>query len=124
MTPSYFQVDVPMKNTAAPERRGTHVFTGTADDDAQALRRAHEMYEAARRARAAGRPLPRRRPEGWGGHAAYARDGNRTGRPPSSRSGSGTTSRCGDDPLRVDGLGPEPRPARFRAQATYVLSTR
>jgi hypothetical protein len=66
MTQPYFQVAVPMRSIAQPDRRGMHVFTGSADDGRQALRMARETCEAALAARAAGCPLPGRLPNGWG----------------------------------------------------------
>lgn len=66
MAKPYFQVDVPTRSVAPPGRQGRHVFTGSADDGKQALRMAREMCEAALAAQAAGHPLPRRCPDGWG----------------------------------------------------------
>ncbi|MDX2405086.1 hypothetical protein NJO91_18420 [Streptomyces microflavus] len=66
MTKVYFQVDVPTRNCAQPERCGLHVFTGAAETEADALRIAREACEAAVAARAAGFAVPRRQPDGWG----------------------------------------------------------
>ncbi|MYR57475.1 hypothetical protein GTY54_14970 [Streptomyces sp. SID625] len=62
----YFQVDVPTWSATQPERQGRHIFTGSADDGRQAVRLARSVCEATLAARAAGEPLPRRSPDGWG----------------------------------------------------------
>ncbi|MFF5393242.1 hypothetical protein ACFY5H_33870 [Streptomyces sp. NPDC013012] len=62
----FFEVDVPIHDTANPARKGLHVFTGVADSPATALRRAHEVYDAALAARAAGLEAPGKQPDGWG----------------------------------------------------------
>ncbi|MEU5539129.1 hypothetical protein [Streptomyces sp. NPDC020362] len=64
MTLRTYQVDVPIHNTANPAR-GVHVFTGVADSPA-ALRRAHEVYDAALAAHTAGLEIPGRQPDSWG----------------------------------------------------------
>ncbi|WP_329202798.1 MULTISPECIES: hypothetical protein [unclassified Streptomyces] len=64
MTKDYFEVDVPIRNTEG--LRGVHVFTGQADSDSAAIKAAHEVYNAARAAAAAGREIPHGRPDGWG----------------------------------------------------------
>ncbi|MFE1545015.1 hypothetical protein ACFW61_31745 [Streptomyces microflavus] len=79
MTKVYFQVDVPTRNCAQPERCGLHVFTGAAETEADALRIAREACEAAVAARAAGAAIPRRRPDGWGGARGSFRLGVRLG---------------------------------------------
>ncbi|MDT0489218.1 hypothetical protein ACPEIF_13415 [Streptomyces sp. NPDC012600] len=66
MTKLYFQVDVPTRNSAQPERCGLHVFTGPAETESEALRIAREACEAAVAAREAGFAVPRRSPDGWG----------------------------------------------------------
>ncbi|MFE6946070.1 hypothetical protein [Streptomyces chartreusis] len=58
-----YEVDVPIHDTGHPDRRGVHVFTGVADSPAAALRRAHEVYDAAHMA---GREIPGRQPDSWG----------------------------------------------------------
>ncbi|MEU8622690.1 hypothetical protein [Streptomyces sp. NPDC048623] len=62
----FFEVDVPIHDTANPALKGLHVFTGVADSPATALRRAHEVYDAALAARTAGLEVPGRQPDGWG----------------------------------------------------------
>ncbi|WP_030220379.1 hypothetical protein [Streptomyces bikiniensis] len=59
----FYEVDVPIHDTASPTLRGLHVFTGVADSPTTALRRAHEVYDAAR---TAGLEDPGRQPDGWG----------------------------------------------------------
>ncbi len=66
MTKLYFQVDVPTRNAAQPDRCGLHVFTGAAETETEALRMARETCDAAVAAHAAGSAIPRRRPDGWG----------------------------------------------------------
>ena len=66
MTRIYFQVHVPIRNSARPEQRGLHVFTGAADTWSAALRIARETCDTAVAAQKAGLPVPGRRPDGWG----------------------------------------------------------
>ncbi|MET8944574.1 hypothetical protein ABZX30_13575 [Streptomyces sp. NPDC004542] len=61
-----YEVDVPIHDTTDPARRGVHVFTGVADSPAAALRRAHEVYDAALAAHTAGREIPGKQPDQWG----------------------------------------------------------
>ncbi|MFJ5142728.1 hypothetical protein [Streptomyces sp. NPDC088707] len=61
-----YEVDVPIHDTADPARRGLHVFTGVADSPAAALRRAHEVYDAALAAQQAGLEVPGKEPDSWG----------------------------------------------------------
>ncbi|MGC5041069.1 hypothetical protein ACLQ2C_36640 [Streptomyces sp. DT73] len=61
-----FEVDVPIRSAAQPGARGVHVFTGRAENRHAAVRIAHEVYDAARAAREAGREIPHGRPDGWG----------------------------------------------------------
>ncbi|MGV9247996.1 hypothetical protein [Streptomyces sp. NPDC003710] len=65
MTLRIYEVDVPIHDTSNPARRGLHVFTGVADSPAAALRRAHEVYDAALAAHAAGLEIPSRQPDSW-----------------------------------------------------------
>ncbi|CAL9327273.1 hypothetical protein [Streptomyces sp. SudanB182_2057] len=51
-------VDVPIHHTSNPALRGLHVFAGEADSRSTALRRAHEVYDAALAARQAGLEIP------------------------------------------------------------------
>ncbi|MFF5391875.1 MULTISPECIES: hypothetical protein [unclassified Streptomyces] len=62
----FFQVKVPMANSAQPEQCGVHIFTGPADTCLDALRIARETCNAAIAAQNAGNPIPRRRSDGWG----------------------------------------------------------
>ncbi|MCZ4101007.1 hypothetical protein [Streptomyces sp. H39-C1] len=62
----FFEVDVPIHDAANPDLRGLHVFTGEADSPTAALRRAHEVYDAALAAHAAGREIPDKQPDSWG----------------------------------------------------------
>ncbi|MFI2214968.1 hypothetical protein [Streptomyces sp. NPDC020141] len=62
----FYEVDVPIHDTTNPARRGVHVFTGVADSPAAALRRAHEVYDAALSAHTAGREIPSRQQDSWG----------------------------------------------------------
>ncbi|MBY8889087.1 hypothetical protein K7472_30210 [Streptomyces sp. PTM05] len=62
----YFEVDVPIHRTGQPGLNGVHIFTGRADSRSAAVRIAHEVYDAARAAAAAGREIPHGRPDGWG----------------------------------------------------------
>ncbi|WP_240450129.1 hypothetical protein [Streptomyces sp. S1] len=66
MTGTYFQVNVPTRDSVQPEQCGLHVFTGSADTWSDALRIARETYEAAASAQREGHPIPRRRQDGWG----------------------------------------------------------
>ncbi|MFJ4320635.1 hypothetical protein ACIP46_35935 [Streptomyces lavendulae] len=66
MAKEFFEVDVPIRNTESPGLRGVHVFTGQADSGTAAIKAAHEVYDAARAAAAAGREIPHGRPDGWG----------------------------------------------------------
>ncbi|QKV96040.1 hypothetical protein HUT19_33500 [Streptomyces sp. NA02950] len=66
MAKPYFEVNVPIRNTARPGLHGLHVFTGQADNSHRALRLAREAYDAALAAQAAGLELPGQRPDGWG----------------------------------------------------------
>ncbi|MFJ3505037.1 hypothetical protein [Streptomyces sp. NPDC090135] len=43
-----------------------HVFTGEADSPTTALRRAHEVHDAALAAQQAGLEIPAKQPENWG----------------------------------------------------------
>ncbi|MET8572292.1 hypothetical protein [Streptomyces sp. NPDC004783] len=45
---------------------GLHVFTGEADSLTTALRRAHEVYDAALAAHTAGLEIPGKQPDSWG----------------------------------------------------------
>lgn len=60
------EVDVPIHDTTHPDRHGLHVFTGVADSLAEALRRAHEVYDAALAAHTAGLEIPSKQPDQWG----------------------------------------------------------
>ncbi|MEU5632122.1 hypothetical protein ACH47C_23425 [Streptomyces rishiriensis] len=60
------EVDVPIHDTTDPDRRGLHVFTGVADSLTAALRRAHEVYDAALAAQQAGLEIPGKQPDSWG----------------------------------------------------------
>ncbi|MFJ5787921.1 hypothetical protein [Streptomyces hydrogenans] len=62
----FYEVGVPIHDTANPARRGLHVFTGVADSPAAALRRAHEVYDAALAAQQAGLEVPGKEPDSWG----------------------------------------------------------
>ncbi|MEU8764776.1 hypothetical protein [Streptomyces sp. NPDC048659] len=62
----FYEVDVPIHDTTNPALKGRHVFTGIADSPTTALRRAHEVYDAALAARTAGLEGPGRQPDGWG----------------------------------------------------------
>ncbi len=62
----FYEVDVPIHNTADPARRGLHVFTGEAGSPTAALRRAHEVYDAALTAQQAGLQIPGKQPDNWG----------------------------------------------------------
>ncbi|MFJ3786883.1 hypothetical protein [Streptomyces sp. NPDC090093] len=62
----FYEVDVPIHDTANPDRRGLHVFTGEADSPATALRRAHKVYDAALAAHTAGLEIPGKQPDNWG----------------------------------------------------------
>ncbi|MEW2497564.1 hypothetical protein AB0942_29115 [Streptomyces nodosus] len=62
----FYEVDVPIHDTANPARRGLHVFTGEADSPTTALRRAHEVYDAALAAHTAGLEIPGKQPDSWG----------------------------------------------------------
>ncbi|MET9438099.1 hypothetical protein [Streptomyces sp. NPDC006551] len=59
----FYEVDVPIHDTANPALRGLHVFTGEADSPTTALRRAHEVYDAAH---TAGLEIPGKQPDSWG----------------------------------------------------------
>ncbi|MFY4722224.1 hypothetical protein [Streptomyces sp. LaBMicrA B280] len=61
-----YEVDVPIHDALGPARRGVHVFTGVADSPAAALRRAHEVYDAALAAQRAGLEIPGKQPDNWG----------------------------------------------------------
>lgn len=61
-----YEVDVPIHDTTDPDRRGLHIFTGVADSPAAALRRAHEVYDAALAAHTAGLEVPGKQPDNWG----------------------------------------------------------
>ena len=63
--PPYYEVDVPIRSTETPTRRGMHVFTGWASSRAAAVQAAHEVYDAARAAAEAGREIPHGSPDGW-----------------------------------------------------------
>ncbi|WP_030423209.1 hypothetical protein [Streptomyces sp. NRRL F-5065] len=62
----FYEVDVPIHDTANPALRGLHVFTGEADSPTTALRRAHEVYDAALAAHTAGLEVPGKQPDSWG----------------------------------------------------------
>lgn len=62
----YFQVNVPIRSAAEPERRGLHLLTGPAGSGSEALRIARETCEAALDAQTAGSRTPYREPSGWG----------------------------------------------------------
>jgi hypothetical protein len=79
-----YEVDVPIHDTTNPALRGLHVFTGEADSPTTALRRAHEVYDAALAAHTAGLEIPGKQPDSWGARAsARLADGvaRREGRP-------------------------------------------
>ncbi|WP_420713312.1 hypothetical protein [Streptomyces sp. Tu 6176] len=59
----FYGVDVPIYDTTNPARRGLHVFTGEADSPTTALRRAHEVYDAALAAHTAGLEIPGKQPD-------------------------------------------------------------
>ncbi|WP_369384233.1 hypothetical protein [Streptomyces sp. cg36] len=61
-----YEVDVPIHDTTNPALRGLHVFTGEADSPTTALRRAHEVYDAALAAQQAGLDIPGKQPDSWG----------------------------------------------------------
>ncbi|MFJ2753572.1 hypothetical protein [Streptomyces sp. NPDC087297] len=65
MSERYFELNVPIRSTDRGQR-GVHVFTCRADCDSADLQAAHEVYDAARAAAAAGREMPHGRPDGWG----------------------------------------------------------
>ncbi|MFI5689446.1 hypothetical protein [Streptomyces sp. NPDC051636] len=54
-----------MRFATYPDRRGLHVFTGVADSPAAALRRAHEVYDAALVAHTAD-SRSGKQPDSWG----------------------------------------------------------
>ncbi|MFI9311561.1 hypothetical protein [Streptomyces triculaminicus] len=62
----YYEVDVPIRNTARPSLLGLHVLTGQAGSRCDAVRIAHEVYDAALAAQAAGLEPPGKHPGGWG----------------------------------------------------------
>ncbi|MGW4779941.1 hypothetical protein ACWEPA_25170 [Streptomyces filamentosus] len=62
----FYEVDVPIHDSIDPDWRVLHVFTGVADSPAAALRRAHEVYDAALAAHTASREVPGRQPDRWG----------------------------------------------------------
>ncbi|MGW2464485.1 hypothetical protein ACWC2M_36730 [Streptomyces sp. NPDC001761] len=68
-----YEVDVPIHDTNHPDRHGVHAFTGVADSPAAALRRAHEVYDAALVAHTAGLETPGKQPDSWTARAASAR---------------------------------------------------
>ncbi|MER6160887.1 hypothetical protein ABT147_36095 [Streptomyces sp. NPDC001868] len=68
MTLPYYEVDVPIRNTAQPGMSGLHVFTGPATSTGEAVRLAHEVYAAAVAAQQAGLEIPRKRSDGWGAY--------------------------------------------------------
>lgn len=63
---TFYEVDVPIHDITDPALRGLHVFTGEADSPTTALRRAHEVYDAALTAQQAGREIPGKQPDSWG----------------------------------------------------------
>ncbi|MFB7852382.1 hypothetical protein ACFC34_35945 [Streptomyces sp. NPDC056053] len=62
----YFEVDVPIHHTTNRQLHGVHVFTGEASSNSEALRLAHEVYDAALAAQQAGREIPGKQAGGWG----------------------------------------------------------
>ncbi|MFD4260739.1 hypothetical protein ACFWR9_24730 [Streptomyces sp. NPDC058534] len=62
----YFEVDVPIHHTTNRQLKGVHVFTGEASSKSEALRIAHEVYDAALAAQQAGHEVPGRQAGGWG----------------------------------------------------------
>ncbi|WP_331726548.1 hypothetical protein OG592_44060 (plasmid) [Streptomyces avidinii] len=66
MPTRHFEVDVPIRHTTNRQLHGVHVFTGEASSPSEALRRAHEAYDAALAAQAAGLENPGKQPGGWG----------------------------------------------------------
>lgn len=66
MPQEFYEVDVPIHDITHPGRRGLHVFTGVADSPTAALRRAHEVYDAALAAQQAGLEMPGKQPDSWG----------------------------------------------------------
>ncbi|MEU5836360.1 hypothetical protein ABZ820_22200 [Streptomyces diacarni] len=62
----YFEVDVPIHRTGQPGLSGAHIFTGRAGSRSAAVRIAHEVYDAARAAAAAGLEIRHGQPDGWG----------------------------------------------------------
>ncbi|MGW1106164.1 hypothetical protein [Streptomyces sp. NPDC002540] len=62
----FYEVDVPTHDTTNPARKGVHVFTGAADSPAAALRRAHEVYDAALAAHTAGLEILGKQSDSWG----------------------------------------------------------
>ncbi|MFD8821014.1 hypothetical protein ACFV1C_01365 [Streptomyces sp. NPDC059605] len=62
----FYEVDVPIHDPADPARKGLHVFTGEADSPTTALRRAHEVYDAALAAHTASLKVPGKQPDSWG----------------------------------------------------------
>ncbi|MFI1293348.1 hypothetical protein ACH4VM_33725 [Streptomyces sp. NPDC020792] len=61
-----YEVDVPIHDTTDPARKGVRVFTGVADSPTAALRRAHEVYDAALAAQQAGLEIPGKQSDSWG----------------------------------------------------------
>ncbi|MFF8960788.1 hypothetical protein [Streptomyces sp. NPDC014894] len=61
----YFEVDVPIHDTSRAQH-GVHVFTGEATSATEALRIAHEVYDAALAAHTAGIAIPGKQAGGWG----------------------------------------------------------
>lgn len=61
----FYEVDVPMHHTTNPALRGLHVFAGVADSRSTALRRAHEVCDAALAAQQAGLEDPGKQPDSW-----------------------------------------------------------
>ncbi|WP_432038664.1 hypothetical protein [Streptomyces cucumeris] len=62
----FYEVDVPIHKIPNPALRGLHVFTGEAGSPTTALRRAHEVYDAALAAQQAALEIPGKQPDGWG----------------------------------------------------------
>ncbi|MEV2255879.1 hypothetical protein AB0I94_35880 [Streptomyces sp. NPDC050147] len=62
----YFEVDVPIHHNTDQQAHGVHVFTGEASSKREALRKAHEVYDAALAAYTAGREIPGKQAGGWG----------------------------------------------------------
>ncbi len=66
MTMPYFQINVPIRHSMQPERRGLHLFIGPAGSGPEALRIVRELCNEALHALAVDSHVPHRRADGWG----------------------------------------------------------